>query len=409
MRWSLQIARLAGIPIRVHVTFLFLVAWVAYATYVQDPDLNAVGSAVLFLLAVFGLIVMHELSHSLTARLFGIGTRDITLWPIGGISRLERMPEIPAQEFLIAIAGPLLNVILALTLGAYVVLTSGWEALLVLEFGQMAFLPALVWVNAALAGFNLLPAFPMDGGRALRAFLAMFMDRVQATRLAATTGKMMAVLFGLLGLLINPFLVVIAVFVWLGATAEAAHTEMTATLSGHAVSSAMTRRLEVLRIDDSLGAAARLLTSTGQGMLPVVSEGRAAGVLSELDLLRGLASEGPRGAVADFMSRNLPVEEPSASLVGAFRSLQERGVCCVLVEEDGRLVGVLTRPGVSSFLAVASALRGQVPPAEPPELQSKLAHANEDQSDLQRWADDGGVAATSDALKRHPTGSGQAS
>jgi CBS domain-containing protein len=213
----------------------------------------------------------------------------------------------------------------------------------------------------------------MDGGRALRAFLAMFMDRVQATQLAAGTARIMAVLFGLLGLLINPFLIIIAVLVWLGATAEAAHTEMTATLSGHSVSRAMTRRLEFLHVDDELSAAAKLLTSTSQRVFPVVAAGRAEGVLSELGLLRGLASKGANGAVTDFMNRGLPVAQPSDPLVSALGMLQERGVCCVLVvEDDGRLVGVLTRAGISSFLAVASALRGEMPPGSAEDAEAQL-------------------------------------
>jgi Zn-dependent protease len=375
MRWSLQVARLSGIPIRIHITFLFLIAWVAYVHYIENPDLHAVAWGVLLLLVVFGIIVLHELSHSFTARLFGIGTRDITLWPIGGVSRLERMPEIPAQEFLIAIAGPALNVVLALVLGTYVVLTSGWETLLVLDLGPTHFLSTLVWVNVALAVFNMLPAFPMDGGRALRAFLAMFTDRVQATQLAAGTARIMAVLFGVLGLLINPFLIIIAVLVWLGATAEAAYTEMTAALSGHSVSRAMTRRFELLHADDTLDAAARLLTSTSQRVFPVVAAGRVEGVLSELGLLRGLANKGTLGAVTDFMSRVLPVTRPSDPLVDAFGRLQEHGVWCLLVEEeeDGCLVGVLTRAGISSFLAVASALRAEVPPERAEDDESQFA------------------------------------
>jgi Zn-dependent protease len=182
---------------------------------------------VALILSVFGIVVLHELGHALTARRFGIKTRDITLLPIGGVAQLERMPDDPKQELLVALAGPAVNVVLAAALFALIALTGGS-----LEGGLTtgSFLAQLLWVNVSLAVFNLLPAFPMDGGRVLRAALAMKTSSLRATQIAATVGRGMAWVLGGLGLFFNPMLVLVAFFVWMGATGEQAMAERRADL-----------------------------------------------------------------------------------------------------------------------------------------------------------------------------------
>ncbi|MGE0708849.1 MAG: site-2 protease family protein [Planctomycetota bacterium] len=371
--WSLEVGRLAGIPIRIHATFLLLVAWVAFVHYRADPRLTSVALAVAFLLVVFALIVLHELSHALMARAFGVGTRDITLWPIGGVSSLERMPELPHQELLIALAGPVLNLVIALGLGIGVAVAEGAGALLAPDFSStgLAFAAALFWVNVILAVFNLLPAFPMDGGRALRALLSMWLDRVQATRLAALAGKSMAVMFGLAGLLWNPILVLIAVFVWIGAGAEAADAELKAALTPHTVEHAASPAPVVLTTGEPLWRAAQLYVQDVQRVFPVVEGREVVGVLGELELLRGLARAGGAGRVGEHMSRDVVWVDRRAPLLPAFERLRRAGAACALVaggDGDGRLVGVLTHRGIGGLLAVAAALRGELPPTSPDRL-----------------------------------------
>lgn len=360
-RWSFQVATLAGIPVRIHATFLLLVAWVAFVHYQHDPQLRSVGLGVAFLLAVFGLVVLHELSHSLTARAFGIGTRDITLWPIGGVSSLRRMPEEPLQELLIAVAGPCLNVVLAALLVGGLALTGGLSPLLGFDYsaGWRGFLGALVWANLILAAFNLLPAFPMDGGRALRAFLSLFLDRLQATRVAAAVGQALALLFGLAGLFVSPLLVLIAVFVWLGAGAEASQEELTVALRGHSIGQAMTHEPHALDPDDRLEVPALLLVRTGQRAFPVLHAGRVVGSLGEAGLLRALARGGRWGRVGDFMTREQPRARSDQPLLDAWKLLREREAACVVVEEEGQMVGIVTSRSVSDFLSVAGALHGE--------------------------------------------------
>jgi Zn-dependent protease len=221
MSWSWRIGRLAGIDIYVHGTFYLLLAWEALRRYLARGDPADVISGLAFILTLFGIVTLHELGHALAARSYGVRTRDIVLLPIGGVARLERMPRDPVQELVVALAGPAVNV--ALAAGIYLVLALGRGPS---QFGEAlgvgaGFLDRLFWVNVSLAAFNLIPAFPMDGGRVLRAVLAMRLDYVRATEVSASVGQGLALLFGVLGIIYNPFLIFIALFVWLGAAEEA--------------------------------------------------------------------------------------------------------------------------------------------------------------------------------------------
>jgi Zn-dependent protease len=225
MTWSWRIGRIAGIDVYLHATFLLLLAWEALRGYQAHGDLVEVMGGLVFILILFGIVVLHELGHALAALNYGIHTRDIILLPIGGVARLERVPRDPVQELVVAFAGPAVNLVLAG--GIYLSLAPGGgmspfgEAM----SGDGGFLDRLFWVNVSLALFNLLPAFPMDGGRVLRALLALRLDYVRATQVAGSIGRVMALLFGILGLINNPFLIFIALFVWLGAGEEVAKVQ----------------------------------------------------------------------------------------------------------------------------------------------------------------------------------------
>ncbi len=226
MGWSWRIGRIAGIDVYVHFTFLLLLAWVGIEHYLAHGDIGEAMGGLAFILALFGIVVLHELGHALTARRFGIRTRDIILLPIGGVARLERMPDDPRQELLVALAGPAVNVVLAAVI--YVVLSFGQGLSPVGEAMRVGggFLEQLFWVNVSLALFNLLPAFPMDGGRVLRALLSLRMERVRATEVAARIGQGLALLLAFLGLFSNPMLVFIGLFVWLGASEESSMVQV---------------------------------------------------------------------------------------------------------------------------------------------------------------------------------------
>lgn len=220
MTWTFPLGRLFGSDVRVHATFFLLLAWIAAGAWIVGGPAAAAGN-LLFVLALFACVLAHEFGHALMARRFGIATPDITLLPIGGLARLERMPDKPRQEIAVALAGPAVNVVIWAVLTLILGAKTEISGLLALQDPAQGFLGRLAAINLFLVIFNMIPAFPMDGGRVLRAVLALAMPRVAATRIAATAGQVLAFLFGFLGLTIgNPILVLIAIFVFLAAAAE---------------------------------------------------------------------------------------------------------------------------------------------------------------------------------------------
>jgi len=360
MKWSWRIAKIAGIGIYVHATFLILVAWIALAFYAQGGSLLHALYGLLFICALFTTVVLHELGHALTARRFGIRTRDITLLPIGGLARLERMPEDPKQELLVALAGPAVNVVLALILSAVAIPLYGFASLAGADFVGGTFLANMVLVNLILAGFNLLPAFPMDGGRVLRALLAMRMDYVHATQRAATVGQAMALLFGVVGLLMaDLILLFIALFVWMGAAQEASVAMMRSAMSGIPVSHAMVTEYHTLAPSDPLQQAIDYILAGFQQDFPVVEDGRVVGVLTQSDLLAALANRGQDTLVEEVMHRQFETAEPGEMLDNVFSRLQAGGCRSLPVVREGHLVGIMTMKNLGEFLTIRALLHGK--------------------------------------------------
>jgi Zn-dependent protease len=221
MRSSLKVASIFGIEVRIHLTFLLFLVWIWFSYY-QIAGFAGAVQGVLFILALFACVLLHEFGHAFAARGFGIETPDITLLPIGGVARLSRIPEKPWQELVVAIAGPLVNVVIAAALISVIHGSAALEQLEYLESPRIELLAKLASVNVMLVLFNLIPAFPMDGGRVLRALLAMAMPYAQATQIAAWIGQGLAVVFGIFGLFGNPLLIFIAFFIFVGAQQEAA-------------------------------------------------------------------------------------------------------------------------------------------------------------------------------------------
>jgi Zn-dependent protease/CBS domain-containing protein len=360
MAWSWKIGRVAGIPIYVHWTFLVLIAWLVLGELLEGHDLAVALEGVGFVLALFGCVVLHELGHALTARRFGVPTADITLLPIGGVARLQRIPEHPPQELLVALAGPAVNVAIVVVLLALGVRFPGNMAdadhLIKARFG-----PKLLEVNVFLVLFNLLPAFPMDGGRVLRALLAMRLEYARATRIAASIGQFMAIGFGLLGLTGgNPILLLIALFVWIGAESEAVQVEERMVLKGVAVRAAMITDYRTLAPYDTLGHAAEVLLAGAQHDFPVVTaDGQTAGLLTRSDLMAGLSRGGPDARVADFARTAVGTVEANAPLGPAVARLRAGEGPCLQVVEHARPVGLLTLENIGEYLMVRTALAGQ--------------------------------------------------
>ena len=357
MKWSWKLGQVAGIDVYMHATFLLLIGWVALSHWLEGRTLAAVLSGIAFILALFACVVLHEFGHALTARKYGIKTRDITLLPIGGVARLERMPDNPIQELWVTLAGPAVNVVIALVLFVWLGLTTGLEPLSQLSVTSGSFLERLMVVNISLVLFNMIPAFPMDGGRVLRALLALRMEYTRATQVAASIGQGLAFLFGFIGLFTNPFLLFIAFFVWIGAAQEASMVQMKSALGGIPVSRAMLTDFRTLSPHDSLARAVELVLTGAQQDFPVVGNGHVEGVLTRGDLLTALTQQGQGALVRDVMRHEFQTVDSFEMLEKAFARLQDCDCHTLPVTHNGRLVGLVTMDNVGEFLMIQAALR----------------------------------------------------
>ncbi len=363
MKWSLKLGTVAGIKIFVHWTFSILILWVFLLHIGQGHGAVMAAKGVLFVLALFGCVVLHELGHALTARRFNIKTRDITLLPIGGVARLERMPRDPSQELLVALAGPAVNVVIAALL--FVVLLvfnviSGFGN--ILKVGGN-FLAQLMFVNIFLVAFNLLPAFPMDGGRVLRALLARRLEYVQATQIAARVGQGMALLFGFVGFWVNPMLLLIALFVYLGAQEESYAVQVTSSMSGLEVHDAMITKFRTLAVEDSLALAAQELIASSQHDFPVMEGDKVVGVLTRDALMRALAERGPEAKVGLAMSQSCQFVAENEQLEKSYEILRQNNCSTMPVLREGHLVGLITLENIAEWVMVNTALRHKEHPA----------------------------------------------
>jgi Zn-dependent protease len=370
MKWSWKFMRIAGIDVYMHATFLILLGWVGVSHYIQRFSIADAWSGIIFIVALFGIVILHELGHALMARRFGIRTRDITLLPIGGIARLERMPEDPKQELLVALAGPAVNVVLAAVFFVFVPATTLMTLMNVRPVGGR-FLSNMLWVNLTLAVFNLIPAFPMDGGRVLRSLLAMRMDYLRATQIAAATGQGLALMFGFVGLFTNPFLVFIALFVWMGAAGEASMVQIKSALGGIPIRHVMITNFRTLAPQDPLANAVEHVLAGFQEDFPVVEDGHLVGILMRTDLMKALAQRGQDTPIAEVMQRQFQIADPAEMAETVFARLQACNCHSLPVTQGGQLVGIVTAGNVGEFLMIQTALRERGGPS----TATALSHA----------------------------------
>lgn len=376
MRGSLKIARVAGINIFVHWTFLLLIGYIVIVTYYQGGDLANMLWSVLFILTIFVCVVLHELGHSLTGQRYGIPTEKITLLPIGGMASMQSIPENPKHELLIAIAGPAVNVVIAglLFLLFHGNITGVYEALMeVVRQGQegqvpeearqyvsisgASFLFYLFSVNIFLVLFNAIPAFPMDGGRVFRALLSFWVDRVKATRVASILGQALAVGFALLGLFVtgNPFLVVIAIVVFMGARGEYSMVRKNHYLKGHTVREALRTRFTTLKPGNTLKEAENeLLAGSDQDFIVIDEEENVQGVLTRNALMEALANHDNDVPVKDVMFSDIPVIDIKEDISEVYDKMAKGGYTLLPVVENEQFAGVLDFENVSEFLMLQS-------------------------------------------------------
>ena len=365
MKWSFPLARVAGIPIRIHLSFLLIVGWIAWLGWTEGGWVSSLWSVAL-ILALFACVVVHELAHSLVAIRFGGKVRSVTLWPIGGVASMKSIPEQPRQELLISLAGPLVNVLIA---GLLILARRGfpgWIDAPLVPRGPGELADALIRANIVLAIFNLLPAFPMDGGRVMRSLLAMFLPYARATSIAAAIGQTLAVGFVLLGLAFNPFLMVIGFFVFLGAGSEERAARVKDMLRGVHAEDVMLTPFVSLHPADSVGRCLELASHHRQEDFPVEYEGRVVGILTRKDWLNALHSRGAETSVADVMRKafvSVDARTPLTRLYQDIRAL-EQGLFPVL--REGRMVGVLAAEDISKYLHIQEVRRDVIPASSQP-------------------------------------------
>lgn len=363
MKWSWKIGEFAGIGLFIHATFPLLIAFAALPALLYRGDVAAALESVAFILVLFGCVVLHEYGHALAARRYGIKTRDITLLPIGGVARLERMPEKPAQELVVAAAGPMVNVVIAAVLFVVMLVAGAAVPSLGLGWGSESFLERLLTINIILVLFNLIPAFPMDGGRILRALLAMKLDYARATRYAALLGQGIAVVFAIVGFFVNPFLVITALFIFMGAQGESQVAQQRSKMNGFTVAQAMRTNIRALTSYERLSGAVDSLMSTAQSDFPIVEDGKVVGLLTRETLLKGIQQFGAYVPVAQVMRRNVTTVEADQSLTGASETMQANEMFSMPVTNHGALVGMLTFESIREFLMLQKALTTRQTPA----------------------------------------------
>jgi Zn-dependent protease/CBS domain-containing protein len=345
---SVGTVSILGVPVRFHFTFVLLLI---FLLFIGIGDRQSGASTALYVVALFASVLLHELGHTLASRRYGIRTLEIVMFPIGGISRPERQPK-PSEELWISLAGPMVNLLIAAALIAWMSTQQGWTALETLREPTDANLAErIAFGNLALFLFNLLPAYPMDGGRILRSVLALSRPVEQATRIAAGAGQGLAILMGLAGLLWGNFMLMfVALFVYLGAFQEGVAAKGRIFTSGYPVRAAMITDLRTLTHGQTIRDAGNLLLSTSQHDFPVMHGDTVIGILTRSALVHAMLTQGPEAYVSAAMTREFIRVSPDLPLTEALPKLSGSGACVLVMDGEDHLVGMLNSEHLSEFI-----------------------------------------------------------
>lgn len=355
MKGSLKLGKIAGIGLFVHWTFSLLILFIVYTNYKAGQNSIQILWSVLFILCIFLTVFMHELGHALTAKKFGIKTKDITLLPIGGVAQLERLPEKPSEELMVAFAGPMVNIVLALITSLFINLPNTSEEMVSqLNNGVNAgnFFLNFYLVNIILAFFNLIPAFPMDGGRVLRALLSYKLERHQATKIAARIGQALAIGFVLLGFYSNPFLIFIGIFVFMGAQIESEYTESKYMLKGYKVRDVLMKQYPTIDYNETLETAVKLMLDSQNKHFLVTENGIPMGTLNREQIIAALAKKEGETKLSSIMDRELILLQADNLLEDVFELVYKNKSTLMLVIDDNQLIGTLDTENLLEFILI---------------------------------------------------------
>jgi Zn-dependent protease len=365
MTWALTLGTVRGIRIRIHATFLLLIPFAAYY-WGAVPRRGWAGAlfGVAIICVVFLFVVLHELAHSLVARRYGVQVDEIELSPIGGIPKMDAMPQKPWQELIMTLAGPLVNLASAAALGLAVWWMTRGGAIrsrdhflyLLTKPSWQGFVLNIFVCNVLLALFNLLPAFPMDGGRILRSALTWRMGETRGTLWSAYIGQVGAVALGTIGILqANVILILIALAIFGVARQEYRSTELRAILGSMPVSQALITTAPALSPDDRLASAVQLVTHGRPAPFAVVADGRLAGLLTSVDITSALEFYNAEVRVGDIMRQGFPVLSPADTLARAHQLMATSGLHGLPVVESGQFLGMITAAQLREIQALLAA------------------------------------------------------
>ncbi len=357
MRWSINAGRIFGIQLRIHLTFFLLLLFV-FASVMSEYGVRAAVMSALFICALFACVVIHEVGHSLIARRFGREPKSITLLPIGGVAAIDQMPTKPGQEIAVSLIGPLINLVIAGFLYVLVGSKTGVALPNLYPQSAQAFLAGLIGVNIMLAVFNLIPAFPMDGGRVLRGLLAMRMDYVQATTWAANIGQAIAAFFVFFGMFFNFWLALIGIFLYLGAGSEKQQVILQSLLAEVPAGVAMTTEYTSLKPDDTLADALEQFHHGCQQDFPVIDDSGLQGILTRDRILAAIHSKGLNVRVCEVMDKAFAAVSSKTGLDQVYRIFLSGNKTAVAVMDEGQLKGIIGLDGISRYFMVRAALKG---------------------------------------------------
>lgn len=359
MKGSFKIGSIAGINLFIHWTFAILIAYIIFSSYRAGQNAQQILWSVLFVLSIFVTVVLHEMGHALAAKKFNIITRDITLLPIGGLARLETIPEKPKEELIVAIAGPVVNITIAVIIGLFITIPEVKNLNEQLSNGINAtnFFLAFYFVNLWLAIFNFIPAFPMDGGRVLRALLAMKFERHIATNIAARIGQVLALGFIILGFYYNPFLIFIGLFIILSAQAEAEYTQIKSMLKGYQAKDVLMKHYQKLDGGEKIKKAVKMLLDGQSKNFLVLKDNEPVGTLSRNEIIKALSEHGENELIRNAMNSNLIFLNPNSPLEEIFEKAQQNKSNLMPVIENEQLIGVLDTENILEFIMLKDFLK----------------------------------------------------
>lgn len=354
MKGFLRLGKIAGIQLEVHWTFALLLIWAGFVEFQNSGNFTRVAVNQGFILVLMACVVLHELGHALMAGKFNIRTRRIILLPIGGVATLEKMPEKPGQELLVALAGPAVNVVIALLLSLVIPLKRyfNFDGVVVEEIlyapNLQNFLFYLFIANVMLVLFNLIPAFPMDGGRVLRALLGFRLSRVEATNIAAAIGQALAVVFFILGFFINPFLILIAFFIFFGAYGENQMVRQNSILQGHLIKEATLTNITVLRPDNNVQEVMDILLAGTEKDFVVALDKEIMGIVTQNDIIKHVKT--PSILVKEIMDKNFTVIDESTEIIKVLELAGKEKKHFFPVTGNSKLVGAIDMANISEFI-----------------------------------------------------------